>query len=112
MSILKRDPIGENKNHSSFVHHMKKKWRAEAGKDMDKHNLIKVVFCTMVLDGLPEKAKCKLDGMVGLAEKGFEEFVVDVVHAVEKHRQAEHPSKGGSDPIERTHWNSQENRRQ
>lgn len=93
LKTLKGDPIGETENPSAYVHGMKKKWRTEAGRNPDQDDLMKVVFRTMILEGLPDKVKIKLEDVIGLAEKTFDEFVAHVVHAVDKYRQAEQKIK-------------------
>lgn len=96
LSNLQGENLEENEHPTVYYQKIKKKWKLETDQTPDGNNLHTTMFRKLVLDGLPESVKSKLEDVVGLYYKPEPEFCEHLAHTVDKHRgeKIERPGKG------------------
>lgn len=93
LNHLQGEQVGDAEYPMVYYQRMKRTRQMETDSDPDADYLHTTMFRKVLLDGLPEKVKSRLEDVVGLAYKPEVEFCEYLTHAIEKYRKEKKKQK-------------------
>lgn len=86
---LQGETTSDTEHPGAYYQRMKKMWKMETDQSPDGNTLHTAMFRKIILEGLPEPVRSKLEDIVGLQHKPEAEFCEHLTHTLDRHRIAE-----------------------